>query len=125
MIFNLCLTFQIPARMLKLICRRKLKVKKGIANCSIFHDVIYCSQNNIYAIVSAKTKNNIFIHIAIAIKFLKWNRYYTEIICKISCICCSKKIYNHLHIHLTEYSGRLSSYKHYNCILKNTIKVFP
>jgi regulator of sigma D len=68
-IFNLSLTLHIQARILKFICSKKLNVKNNIEYCSILQDFIKFSQNNIYDIISAKTKNSILKAIARAIKF--------------------------------------------------------
>jgi hypothetical protein len=68
-IFTLSFTFQIPAMMLKLICRRKLNTNNNIEYFNITHDSINFSQNNTNAIISAKTKNNILKAIQTIRKF--------------------------------------------------------
>jgi hypothetical protein len=68
-IFILSFTFQIPANILKFICRRKLNTRNRIEYCNIAHDFTNFSQNNTKAIISANTKNKILKAIAIDAKF--------------------------------------------------------
>lgn len=57
-IFTLSLTLQTPARILKLICNKKLNVKNNIEYCNIIQEVRNFSQKSTYDIGIAKVNKN-------------------------------------------------------------------
>jgi len=89
-ILSLSLTFHTQARILKLICSKKLKTRNRTEYCSITPEVKYFIQNRTYAIGREKVNKNI-LNASPIIKKLFVNILFTSVILSFSHLLCNSE----------------------------------